>query len=119
MIYTMRDQMRHKSVYVLLGLSILFILTIRGCYDSGYTVNGKMVDTATVAWHVSKIVFHTIAAGMFLMVSMLSMKIFSRDRDGWKRPFCFWPDLFPDGNIFSAGSPAPGHFALFSCLYFT
>jgi len=78
-IYTMRDQMRHKSFYVLLGLSILFILTIRGCYDGGYTVNGKMVEPATVAWHVSKIVFHLIAAGMFLMVSMLSMKIFSRD----------------------------------------
>jgi ABC-type transport system involved in multi-copper enzyme maturation permease subunit len=71
--------MRHKSFYVLLGISILFILMIRGCYDGGYTVNGRMVDTATVAWHVSKIVFHLIAAGMFLMVSMLSMKIFSRD----------------------------------------
>ena len=77
----MRDQMRHKSFYVLLGLSILFILTIRGCYDGGYTVNGKMVDSAVVAWHVSKIAFHLIAAGMFLMVSMLSMKIFSRDRE--------------------------------------
>jgi len=82
-IYTMRDQMRHKSVYVLLGLSILFVLMIRGCYDGGYTVNGKMVDNLTVAWHVSKIVFHLIAAGMFLMVAMLSMKIFSRDhKDG-------------------------------------
>lgn len=79
----MRDQMRHKSVYVLLGLSILFVLMIRGCYDGGYTVNGKMVDNLTVAWHVSKIVFHLIAAGMFLMVAMLSMKIFSRDhKDG-------------------------------------
>ena len=79
----MRDQMRHKSFYVLLGLSILFILTIRGCYDSGYMINGQMVDGATVAFHVSKIVFHLIAAGMFLMVSMLSMKIFSRDhKDG-------------------------------------
>jgi ABC-type transport system involved in multi-copper enzyme maturation permease subunit len=78
-IYTILDQMRHKSFYVLLGISILFILMIRGCYDGGYTVNGRMVGTATVAWHVSKIVFHLIAAGMFLMVSMLSMKIFSRD----------------------------------------
>jgi ABC-2 type transport system permease protein len=77
--YTIRDQMRHKSFYVLLGLSILFVLTIRGCYDGGYTINGKLVDNATVAWHVSKIVFHLIAVGMFLMVSMLSMKIFSRD----------------------------------------
>lgn len=81
MVYTLRDQMRHKNFYVLLGLSILFVLTIRGCYDGGYTVNGKMVDNATVAWHVSKIVFHLISSGMFLMVSMLSMKIFSRDRE--------------------------------------
>ncbi|MDX9786235.1 MAG: ABC transporter permease [Desulfobacterales bacterium] len=79
--YTMRDQMRHKSVYVLLGLSILFIWMIRGCYDGGYAVNGKMLDNATVAWHVSKIVFHLIAVGMFLMAAMLSMKIFSRDQE--------------------------------------
>ncbi|CAB1079463.1 hypothetical protein D1AOALGA4SA_7175 [Olavius algarvensis Delta 1 endosymbiont] len=78
-IYTMRDQMRHKSFYVLLGLSVLLILTIRGCYDGGYTVNGKMVDTVTVAWHVSKLVFHLIAVGMLLMTCLLSMKIFSRD----------------------------------------
>jgi ABC-type transport system involved in multi-copper enzyme maturation permease subunit len=80
-VYTMRDQMRHKSFYVLLGLSILFVLMLRGCYDGGYIVNGKMVDPAAVAWHVSKIVFHLIAAGMFLMVCMLSMKIFSRDQE--------------------------------------
>ena len=80
-VYTMQDQMRHKSFYVLLGLSILFILMIRGCYDGGYNINGKMVDSSMVAWHVSKIVFHLIAAGMFLMVSMISMKIFSRDHD--------------------------------------
>lgn len=80
-LYTMRDQMRHRSFYVLLGLSILFIVTIRGCYEGRYTVNGEVIDNATVAWHVSKIVFHLIAAGMFLMVSMLSMKIFSRDHE--------------------------------------
>ena len=77
--YTLQDQMRHKSVYVLLGIAILFILMIRGCYDGGYSVNGSLVDSATVAWHVSKIVFHLITIGMFLMAAMLSMKIFSRD----------------------------------------
>lgn len=80
-IYTIRDQMRHKSFYVLLGLSILFILTVRGCYDGGYIVNGKMMDNVTFAWYFSKIVFHLIAVGMFLMVSMISIKIFSRDHE--------------------------------------
>jgi len=79
--YTVLDQMRHKSVFILLGVSILSVLMIRGCYDGEYIVNGKQVDNITIAWHVSKIVFQIIAAGMFLVVSMMSMKIFSRDHD--------------------------------------
>jgi len=77
--YTLRDQMRHKSFYVLLGLSIFFVLMIRGCYSGQYVVNGKQLDNITVAWHVSKIVFQMISSGMFLIVILLSMKIFSRD----------------------------------------
>ncbi|MFC1814090.1 ABC transporter permease [Thermodesulfobacteriota bacterium] len=81
--YTIRDQMRHKSFYVLLGLSILFVLMIRGCYSGQYVINGKPLDNITIAWHVSKIVFQIIASGMFLIVILLSMKIFSRDhKDG-------------------------------------
>ncbi|MFC1828139.1 ABC transporter permease [Thermodesulfobacteriota bacterium] len=79
--YTIRDQMRHKSFYVLLGLSILFVLMIRGCYSGNYVVNGKPLDNIMVAWHVSRIVFQVIASGMFLIVILLSMKIFSRDHD--------------------------------------
>jgi len=79
--YTIRDQMRHKSFYVLLGLSILFVLMIRGCYSGQYVVNGKQLDNIMVAWHVSKIVFQVIASGMFLIVILLSMKIFSRDHE--------------------------------------
>ena len=79
--YTIFDQMRHKSFYVLLGLCLLFVLMIRGCYGGQYVVNGKPLDSIAVAWYVSKIVFQIIAAGMFLMVILLSMKIFSRDHD--------------------------------------
>jgi len=77
--YTIRDQMRHKSFYVLLGISVLLVLMIRGCYNSEYLVNGKPLDGIAVAWHVSRIAFQFIAAGMFLMAAMLSMRIFSRD----------------------------------------
>ena len=79
--YTIRDQMRHKSFYVLLGFSILFVLMIRGCYSGQYVVNGQPLDNITIAWHVSKIVFQVIASGMFLIVILLSMKIFSRDHE--------------------------------------
>ena len=77
--YTIREQMRHKSFYVLLGVAVLFVLMIRGCYDSEYMLNGKVVDRFAVAWHVSRIVFQVIAAGMFLVAALLSMRIFSRD----------------------------------------
>ena len=80
-LYTMRDQMRHKSFYVLLGLSILFVLATRGCYNGRYIVNGEIVPNTAVALQVSRIVFQLIAAGMFLMAAMLSMKIFSRDHE--------------------------------------
>ena len=79
--YTIRDQMRHKSFYVLLGFSILFVLMIRGCYGGQYVVNGEPLDNTTIAWHVSKIVFQVIASGMFLIVILMSMKIFSRDHE--------------------------------------
>ena len=78
--FTIADQMKHKSFYVLLVVSILFVLMIRGCYQGEYLINGRQIENATLAWHVSKIAFQIIAAGMFLMVSMLSMKIFSRDQ---------------------------------------
>lgn len=79
--YTIRDQMRHKSFFVLLGLSILFVLMIRGCYSGQFVVNGQQLNNVMVAWHVSKIVFQVIASGTFLIVILLSMKIFSRDHE--------------------------------------
>lgn len=78
--FTVVDHMKHKSFYVLLVISILFVLMIRGCYQGEYIVNGKQINNIMLAWQVSKIVFQIIAVGMFFMVSMLAMKIFSRDQ---------------------------------------
>ena len=78
---TIKDQMRQKSFYLLLAIAVLFILLIRSCYHGDYSVNGRSVDNVTVAWHASLFVFHFIAAVMFLMTSMLAMRVFSRDRD--------------------------------------
>ncbi|MFC1882744.1 ABC transporter permease [Thermodesulfobacteriota bacterium] len=78
--FTVVDHMKHKSFYVLLVVSILFVLMIRGCYQGEYIVNGKQINNITLAWQVSKIAFQIIAVAMFFMVSMLAMKIFSRDQ---------------------------------------
>lgn len=81
--YTIVDQMRHKSFYVLLAICLGFIFLIRGCYSGNYMINGQQVDNIASAWIASRIVFQVIVMGMLLMVSMISMKIFRRDqKDG-------------------------------------
>ena len=80
-VITINDQMRQKSFYLVLAIAIVFVLLTRGCYQGDYSVNGRQVDNVSVAWYASLIVFHVISAGMLLMASMLSMGIFSRDRD--------------------------------------
>ena len=79
--YTLRDQMRHKSLYVLLGLGMFLVLMMRGCYQAEYSVNGRPVDHLLVVWQVAKLVFQVIASGMFFMVVVMAMKMFSRDQE--------------------------------------
>jgi ABC-type transport system involved in multi-copper enzyme maturation permease subunit len=80
-VFTIKDQMRQKSFYLLLAIAVVFVLLIRSCYQGDYSINGQPVDGAAIARHASLIVFHLIAAGMFLMTCMLSMGIFARDRE--------------------------------------
>lgn len=78
--YTIRDTARHRSFYVLLGVCLLFVMMIRGCYKGDYTVNGQTIDNLTVAWHASRIAFHAIAVGALLIATLLCMNVLSRDR---------------------------------------
>jgi ABC-2 type transport system permease protein len=78
---TVKDLMRQKSFYVLLAVAVVFVLLLRSCYHGHYVVNGRPVSPVSLAFHASLIAFHVVAAGMFLMTVMLSMGIFSRDRD--------------------------------------
>jgi ABC-type transport system involved in multi-copper enzyme maturation permease subunit len=78
-IYTLLDQLRHKSFYVLLGIAVLFVLLIRSCYNADFTVNNQKVDSVTLAWYASKVAFHIIAFGMFLMTAMIAMRTVTRD----------------------------------------
>jgi len=77
--YTILDQMRNKSFYVLLGISVFFVFLLRGCYKADFSVNGEQVNNITLAWYASRIAFHLVANGMILMAALLAMSIFSRD----------------------------------------
>lgn len=80
-VITVKDLMRQKSFYVLLAAALLFVWLLRSCYQGGYTVNGRPVGQASLAYHAALIAFHVVAAGMLLMTTLLSMSIFSRDRE--------------------------------------
>lgn len=79
--YTILDQLRNKSFYVLLGIAVLLVLLLRSCSGGSYTINGRTVEGGMVAWQASKIAFQVIATGMFLMTALLAMRIFSRDQE--------------------------------------
>ena len=78
---TIKDHLRRKSFYLLLAVAIVFILTIRGCYDADFTVNNRRIDPLTLAWHASIVIFHIISLGMNLMAILLSMRIFTKDSE--------------------------------------
>lgn len=78
-IFSLQDQVRQKSFYILLAICVLLVLLLRGCYKGNFTVNNQQIDNLAIAWHASKFAFHLIAGGMMLLTVLLSMSIFTRD----------------------------------------
>lgn len=78
--YTLRDKARSPGMVVLLGLVVLFVLAMRGCYDGRVMIDGRPLEGAAVVGVVSRLVFHLVSSGMLLMAAMLAMTVFSRDR---------------------------------------
>jgi ABC-type transport system involved in multi-copper enzyme maturation permease subunit len=79
--YTVADLLHQKSFFVMLAVSIGFVLLLRGCYKGNYVVNGQAVNGVTIAWHASIIAFHVVSAGVLLIAAILSMNLFRRDRE--------------------------------------
>jgi len=79
--YTLSDELRQKSFIVMFVICALFILLIRGCYQGNYTVNGQALDAEAIIRVISKVTFHFIAVGVMFLAALLSMRVFSRDRD--------------------------------------
>lgn len=81
--HTLLDQLRRRSLYVLLALSLVFIFTLRGCYDGNYTVNGQQLSSASIAWHASLFAFQFIAGSMLLLSVLIATPVFATDlQDG-------------------------------------
>jgi ABC-type transport system involved in multi-copper enzyme maturation permease subunit len=79
--YTVIDIVHQKSFFVLLGVSIAFVLLLRGCYSANWVVNNKPLDNNTLAFDASIIAFHIVAIGVLLIAAILSMNLFRRDRE--------------------------------------
>jgi ABC-type transport system involved in multi-copper enzyme maturation permease subunit len=79
--YTLIDEVRQKSFVIMFVICAICVFFIRSCYQGNYMVNGQFLDAGTVVRTVSKVTFHIIGAGMMLMATLLSMRIFRRDRN--------------------------------------
>ncbi|MGB7570072.1 MAG: ABC transporter permease subunit [Chitinivibrionales bacterium] len=79
--YSIVDLVHHKSFYVMLTISIFFVLLLKGCYKGDYMVNGQRISPNMVAWNASIVAFHIVAAGTLLIATLLSLGIFRRDKD--------------------------------------
>jgi ABC-type transport system involved in multi-copper enzyme maturation permease subunit len=87
--YTMVDQMRSKSFFLLLAMSVGLLFLMRGCYSADYVINGQQIEGIGYA---SRVIFQAIVMGMLLMVSLISMRIFTRDQtDGSAQMFLSRP----------------------------
>ncbi|MFC1523354.1 ABC transporter permease subunit [Thermodesulfobacteriota bacterium] len=78
---TAGDHLRRKTFYLFLATAIMFVLTLRSCYDADFTVNNQKIDSVTLAWHASILAFHLISLGMNFMAILLAMRLFTRDSD--------------------------------------
>jgi len=78
--HTVQDQLKRRSFYALLALSLLFVLTLRGCYNANYMVNGETVSETSVAWHASVFAFQLVAFGVLLLSVLLAGPVFPNDR---------------------------------------
>ncbi len=78
--YTLADEVRQKSFVIMFAICAIFSFLIRGCYQGNYLVNGQLLDHETVVRVVSNTTFHIITAGVMLLIALLSMRVFRRDR---------------------------------------
>jgi len=79
--YTLADEVRQKSMIVMFVISALSVFLLRECYKGDYVVNGQALSADAIAWTLSKVIFHIIAAGAMFISALLTMRVFKRDRD--------------------------------------
>lgn len=79
--YAFADEVRQKSMIVMFMISALFVFLLRECYQGDYMVNGQALSADAIAWTLSKVIFHVIAAGAMFIAALLTMRVFKRDRE--------------------------------------
>jgi ABC-type transport system involved in multi-copper enzyme maturation permease subunit len=79
--YTLADEVRQRSMIVMFAISALSVFLLRECYKGDYVVNGQTLSADAIAWTLSKVIFHIIAAGAMFISALLTMRVFKRDRD--------------------------------------
>lgn len=78
-LFTLQDELHHKSFYLLLCIALFFVITLRGCFNNDVVVNGAHLDGATIGWNASMVAFQIIASMGIIIGILLSMRVLRRD----------------------------------------
>ncbi|MBN1979885.1 MAG: ABC transporter permease subunit [Chitinivibrionales bacterium] len=78
--YTVQDQLRDRSTFILLIIGVIGISVIRGCFGSHYSIQGKSIDSVTITWNVSQFAFAAITYVCMILAVLTVMGLFSKDK---------------------------------------
>ncbi|MDO5575545.1 MAG: hypothetical protein Q4F84_00585 [Fibrobacter sp.] len=80
-VFTIKDELRYKSFYVMGIAAIFFVLMLRGCFSGDVVVNDQKVDSVTIGYHASIIAFHLVTVAGTLVGILLAMRVLKREKD--------------------------------------
>jgi ABC-type transport system involved in multi-copper enzyme maturation permease subunit len=78
--FAVADELHDRSFFVLLGVCVLMVIGIRGCYRSDLVFNGERLDGLAVAWHASIAAYHAVVIFGLFAAMIFSNRAFRRDR---------------------------------------
>jgi len=77
--YTAADELRGRGFVVLIALSVLTLVFMRGCFSGEVVINGDRQSAAELGWHLSFFAYHLISVAGMLTAVLVSMRLFKHD----------------------------------------
>lgn len=81
-LHTIQDELHYRSFYVLLGMGLLVVFLLGGCYKGNFEINGASIGPSEIVQTIASGVYQFFAMGGLLLAALLSARAIRNDRDG-------------------------------------